>query len=96
MLDAANTGSFGNPVPTPVRVTPVAGKAILVSGHDLHDLAKILEATEGTGINVYTHGETAARPRLSRTAQVQPTSSATTAAPGRTSSATSPRSPARS
>ncbi len=57
MLDAANTGSFGNPVPTPVRVTPVAGKAILVSGHDLHDLAKILEATEGTGINVYTHGE---------------------------------------
>ncbi|MBI2700562.1 MAG: hydroxylamine reductase [Mycobacterium sp.] len=57
MLDAANTGSFGNPVPTPVRVTPVAGKAILVSGHDLHDLARILEATEGTGINVYTHGE---------------------------------------
>ena len=57
MLDAANTGSFGSPVPTPVRVTPVAGKAILVSGHDLHDLAKVLEATAGTGINVYTHGE---------------------------------------
>ncbi|MCI4676742.1 hydroxylamine reductase [Candidatus Mycolicibacterium alkanivorans] len=57
MLDAANTGSFGSPVPTPVRVTPVAGKAILVSGHDLHDLARILEATEGAGINVYTHGE---------------------------------------
>lgn len=57
MLDAANTGSFGTPVPTPVRVTPVVGKAILVSGHDLHDLAKILEATAGTGINVYTHGE---------------------------------------
>ena len=57
MLDAANTGSFGDPVPTPVRVTPVAGKAILVSGHDLHDLAKVLEATAGTGINVYTHGE---------------------------------------
>ncbi len=57
MLDAANTGSFGNPVPTPVRITPVPGKAILVSGHDLHDLQKILEATEGTGINVYTHGE---------------------------------------
>ncbi|TXI37982.1 MAG: hydroxylamine reductase [Mycobacterium sp.] len=57
MLDAANTGSFGSPVPTPVRVTPVAGKAILVSGHDLHDLARVLEATEGTGINVYTHGE---------------------------------------
>lgn len=57
MLDAANTGSFGTPVPTQVRITPVAGKAILVSGHDLHDLGKILEATAGTGINVYTHGE---------------------------------------
>jgi hydroxylamine reductase len=57
MLDAANTGSFGTPVPTPVRITPVAGKAILVSGHDLHDLGKILDATAGTGINVYTHGE---------------------------------------
>ncbi|MGV1006511.1 MAG: hydroxylamine reductase [Candidatus Nanopelagicales bacterium] len=57
MLDAANTGSFGTPVPTPVRITPVAGKAILVSGHDLHDLDKILAATEGAGINVYTHGE---------------------------------------
>lgn len=57
LLDAANTGSFGSPVPTPVRITPVVGKAILVSGHDLHDLQKILEATEGTGINVYTHGE---------------------------------------
>ena len=57
MLDSANTGSFGNPVPTPVRVTPLAGKAILVSGHDLHDLDKILAATAGTGINVYTHGE---------------------------------------
>lgn len=57
MLDGANTGSFGNPVPTAVRVTPVAGKAILVSGHDLHDLDKVLQATAGTGINVYTHGE---------------------------------------
>lgn len=57
MLDGANTGSFGSPVPTPVRITPIVGKAILVSGHDLHDLQKILAATEGTGINVYTHGE---------------------------------------
>jgi hydroxylamine reductase len=57
MLDGANTGSFGTPVPTAVRITPVPGKAILVSGHDLHDLAKVLEATAGTGINVYTHGE---------------------------------------
>lgn len=57
MLDGANTGSFGSPVPTSVRITPVIGKAILVSGHDLHDLQKILAATEDIGINVYTHGE---------------------------------------
>nr|WP_294516833.1 hydroxylamine reductase [uncultured Rhodopila sp.] len=56
-LDAANTGTFGTPSPSAVRVTPVAGKAILVSGHDLRDLAAILEATRDTGINVYTHGE---------------------------------------
>ena len=57
MLDSANTGAYGNPVPTPVRVTPVKGKAILVSGHDLKDLAALLEQTRGKGINVYTHGE---------------------------------------
>jgi hydroxylamine reductase len=56
-LDAANTGTFGTPVPTQVRITPVAGKAILVSGHDLGDLAAVLEATKDKGINVYTHGE---------------------------------------
>jgi hydroxylamine reductase len=57
LLDAANTGAYGHPVPTPVRVTPVAGKAIVVSGHDLKDLEELLKQTEGTGINVYTHGE---------------------------------------
>lgn len=57
MLDAANTGAFGTPQPTAVSVTPTAGKAVLVSGHDLKDLGEILEATAGTGINVYTHGE---------------------------------------
>jgi hydroxylamine reductase len=57
LLDAANTGAFGHPVPTTVRVTPVAGKAILVSGHDLKDLEEVLKQTAGTGINVYTHGE---------------------------------------
>jgi len=56
-LDAANTGTFGSPQPTMVRVTPVKGKAILVTGHDLKDLLAILKATEGKGINVYTHGE---------------------------------------
>jgi hydroxylamine reductase len=57
LLDAANTGAYGNPVPTPVRVTPVKGKAILVSGHDLKDLHELLKQTEGKGINIYTHGE---------------------------------------
>jgi len=57
MLDAANTGTYGSPVPTSVRITPVRGKAILVSGHDLKDLKELLEQTEGTGINIYTHGE---------------------------------------
>ncbi len=57
ILDAANTGTYGHPVPTNVRVTPVGGKAILVTGHDLKDLHDILVATEGKGINIYTHGE---------------------------------------
>ncbi len=57
LLDAANTGAYGHPTPTPVRVTPVKGKAIVVSGHDLKDLEELLKQTEGKGINVYTHGE---------------------------------------
>jgi hydroxylamine reductase len=57
LLDAANTGTYGHPVPTAVPLGAKAGKAILVSGHDLKDLEKILKQTEGKGINVYTHGE---------------------------------------
>jgi hydroxylamine reductase len=57
LLDAANTGTYGHPVPTPVNIKAVKGKAILVSGHDLKDLALLLEQTEGKGINIYTHGE---------------------------------------
>lgn len=57
LLDAGNTGTFGHPVPTPVPLGPKAGKAILVSGHDLKDLGMLLEQTQGKGINVYTHGE---------------------------------------
>jgi len=57
LLDAANTGIYGHPEPTKVRITPVKGKAIVVSGHDLKDLDELLKQTEGTGINVYTHGE---------------------------------------
>jgi len=57
LLDTANTGTYGHPEPTTVRVTPIKGKAILVSGHDLKDLALLLEQTAGKGVNVYTHGE---------------------------------------
>ncbi len=57
LLDSANTKSYGDPVPTKVRVTPVKGKAILVSGHDLKDLDMLLKQTAGKGINIYTHGE---------------------------------------
>jgi hydroxylamine reductase len=57
LLDAANTGTYGHPEPTPVRIHPVKGKAILVSGHDLKDLDELLKQTEGKGVNIYTHGE---------------------------------------
>jgi hydroxylamine reductase len=57
LLDAGNTGTYGHPVPTEVPLGAKAGKAILVSGHDLKDLHDILKQTEGKGINVYTHGE---------------------------------------
>jgi len=57
MLDAAHNGAFGHPTPTAVRITPVAGKAIAVSGHDLKDLQELLKQTEGKGIHIYTHGE---------------------------------------
>jgi len=57
MLNTGETETFGHPVPSQVNVKPVTGKAILVSGHDLRDLELILKQTEGTGVNVYTHGE---------------------------------------
>ncbi len=57
LLDAANTNTYGHPEPTKVRVTPIRGKCIVVSGHDLKDLEELLKQTEGKGINVYTHGE---------------------------------------
>jgi len=57
LLDGAHTNTFGHPVPTPVRIEPLKGKAILVSGHDLKDLENLLIQTQGKGINIYTHGE---------------------------------------
>ena len=56
-LDAGLTESYGTPEPSPVRITPRKGKAILISGHDMKDLEKLLEQTVGMGIDVYTHSE---------------------------------------
>jgi len=56
LLDAANT-ALRPPRADPSRVTPVCGKCIVVSGHDLKDLDELLKQTAGKGINVYTHGE---------------------------------------
>ena len=57
LLDAANTGAYGNPEITKVDLGVRKNPGILVSGHDLRDLEMLLEQTEGTGIDVYTHGE---------------------------------------
>ena len=57
LLDAANTGTYGHPVPTEVPLGHRKGKCILVSGHDLKDLHDLLVQTEGKGISIYTHGE---------------------------------------
>ncbi len=57
LLNQAHVEAFGHPEPTPVQLGTKAGKAILVSGHDLKFLEELLKQTEGTGVNVYTHGE---------------------------------------
>jgi hydroxylamine reductase len=57
LLDAGHTQTYGHPTPTVVPLNPKLGKAILVSGHDIKQLAALLKQTENTGINVYTHGE---------------------------------------
>ena len=57
LLDEANTGTYGDPEPTQVNLGVREGPAILISGHDLRDLEELLEQTESTGVNIYTHGE---------------------------------------
>ncbi|RVU98131.1 hydroxylamine reductase [Coriobacteriales bacterium OH1046] len=57
LLDAANTGAYGNPEATEVQLGVRSNPGILVSGHDLRDLEMLLEQTEGTGVDVYTHAE---------------------------------------
>lgn len=57
MLDKANTDSYGNPKITKVNIGVRKNPGILVSGHDLRDLEMLLEQTQGTGVDVYTHSE---------------------------------------
>ena len=57
LLDAANTGNYGHPVPTQVPLGHRKNKCILITGHDLYDLELLLKQTEGKGIDIYTHGE---------------------------------------
>ena len=57
LLDTAHTTHYGHPVPTKAPLGAKKGHAILISGHDLKDLELLLKQTEGTGINIYTHGE---------------------------------------
>ena len=57
MLDAANTGTYGTPIPVSVPLVVERGPFIVVTGHDLKDLELLLKQTEGKGVNIYTHGE---------------------------------------
>ena len=57
LLDEANTSAYGNPEITKVNIGVRKNPAILISGHDLKDLEMLLEQTEGTGVDVYTHSE---------------------------------------
>lgn len=57
LLDSANTGTYGNPEITKVNIGVGSRPGILISGHDLKDLEQLLEQTEGTGVDVYTHSE---------------------------------------
>ena len=57
LLDKANTDTYGNPEITKVDIGVRKNPGILISGHDLRDLYELLEQTEGTGVDVYTHSE---------------------------------------
>ena len=57
LLDGANTGTFGTPEVTEVNIGVGKNPGILISGHDLKDIKDLLEQTEGTGIDIYTHSE---------------------------------------
>ena len=94
ILDAANTGAYGQPEPTKVTLGQRPGKAILVSGHDLADLKALLEQTQGAAW-MSTPTARCCRRTPIPSSRSTTTSWATTARPGRTSARSSPSSPAR-
>jgi hydroxylamine reductase len=57
MLDEANTATYGHPEPTEINIGTGSNPGILISGHDLKDMDQLLKQTEGSGVDVYTHGE---------------------------------------
>ncbi len=57
LLDKANTAAYGNPEISKVNIGVKSNPGIIISGHDLKDMEELLEQTEGTGVDVYTHGE---------------------------------------
>ena len=66
LLDEANTKAYGHPEITEVNIGVGGNPGILISGHDLRDMEDLLKQTEGTGVDVYTHGEMLPAPLLSR------------------------------
>ncbi|MCL2741028.1 MAG: hydroxylamine reductase [Oscillospiraceae bacterium] len=74
LLDAANTGAYGDPKPKAVPLVVEGGPLIVVTGHDLRDFKMLLEQTDGKGVGVYTHGEMLPAhgyPKLARHAQLK-------------------------
>ena len=86
LLDAANTGAFGQPEPVEVPLVIEKGPFIVISGHDLYDMKCLLEQTAGKGIHVYTHSEMLPAHGYPELKQKYPHLKATSAQPGRTSS----------
>jgi hydroxylamine reductase len=82
LLDEANTTTYGNPEITTVNIGVGKNPGILISGHDLKDMEELLKQTEGTGVDVYTHGEMLPANYYPAFKKVQALSWATTAAPG--------------
>jgi hydroxylamine reductase len=85
LLDAANTETYGHPVPTKVPLGAKRGKAILVSGHDLKDLEELLKQSEGKGIYCLHSWRNASCSRVPKAERLTLTSMVTTERHGKIS-----------